>query len=136
MNRDDYIDEVDYIEDEYTEEMYEMIKTEMYNHKLCQSFNRSDLERLPNKTLKKLYWEMERMTPADFSKYFIDWTGILPSKDGAFYKASRPVDHGYFGWGMISMGEENTLLWIPNEHKEYHTNRLASGLIAIQQVEK
>lgn len=120
----------------YTPEDLEMIKTDLYNNKLCQSFNRSDLDRLSNETLIRLYFERTGMTPADFSKYFVNYTGVLPSKDGAFYKASRPVDHGYFGWGMINMGENDTLLWIPNEHLEYHTNRLASGLIAIRKVEK
>lgn len=126
------------MEHEYTPEDLQLIKHEIYINKLQDNFSESDLDRISPKHLVKLYLEMNEtdLCLSDFQKHFISWYGILPTKSGKFYRASRSVDHGYFGWGMINMGEYDKLLWIPDNHLDYHRARLASGLIAITEVDR
>jgi len=95
----------------------------------------SDLEDIPLETLEVLYALYNKKEGNEFVTEFCRITKKLPTYDGAYFKASRPVDSGYFSWGLIDLSwVEPNLVWMPVDYIEYHTNRLASGLIALKNV--
>lgn len=119
---------------EYTPEDIQMIKQAIFPY-LQSIYKIEDLDGLSVETIANLYDIHCGLTANEFVNKFCNITKILPTCEGAYFKGSSEIYSGYFGWGMINLNWiEPNLVWIPEGYIEYHTQRLASGLIALKKV--